>query len=50
MLTTSVPAGRAVLQALDREADIETRYGGRFVQAIDGVEGSSASGGTGSSS
>jgi hypothetical protein len=40
----SVPAGLTVLQALDRVADIETRYGGRFVQAIDGVEGSVARG------
>ena len=39
MLNTSVPAGSSVLQALDREADIETRYGGRFVQSIEGVEG-----------
>ena len=35
-----VPAGVTVLQALDRVADIETRYGGRFVQAVDGIEGS----------
>jgi hypothetical protein len=28
------------MQALDEEADIETRYGGRFVQAINGIEGS----------
>jgi hypothetical protein len=40
ILTTTVPAGLTVLQALDREADVETRYGGRFVQAIDGIEGS----------
>lgn len=39
MLNTSVQAGTSVLQALDRKADIETRYGGRFVQSIDGVEG-----------
>ena len=39
MLNTSVPAGTSVLQALDRKADIETRYGGRFVQSIEGVEG-----------
>ena len=39
MLSTTVPAGTSVLQALDREADIETRYGGRFVQSIEGVEG-----------
>jgi len=35
-----VPAGMTVLQALDRVADVETRYGGRFVQAVDGIEGS----------
>jgi hypothetical protein len=28
------------MQALDRVAKITTRYGGRFVQSIDGVEGS----------
>jgi hypothetical protein len=42
ILTTTVPAGLTVLQALDREADVETRYGGRFVQAIEGIEGSLA--------
>ena len=36
----SVPAGLTVLQALDRHADVDTRYGGRFVQSIDGLEGS----------
>ena len=35
-----VPAGTTVLQALDRVADVDTRYGGRFVQAVDGIEGS----------
>ena len=39
-----VPAGVTVLQALDREADVDTRFGGRFVQAIDGIEGSLAAG------
>ena len=39
-----VPAGVTVLQALDREADVDTRFGGRFVQAIDGVEGSLTAG------
>jgi hypothetical protein len=39
-----VPAGVTVLQALEREADVETRYGGRFVQAIDSVEGSLSAG------
>lgn len=42
MLTATVPAGRSVLDALDAEAEIETRYGGRYVQAIEGVEGSLA--------
>ena len=40
----TVPAGLTVLQALDRSADVDTRYGGRFVQAIDGLEGSLAGG------
>ena len=35
-----VPAGLTVMQALQRKADVETRYGGRFVQSIDGLEGS----------
>jgi hypothetical protein len=35
-----VPAGSTALQALDRVADVRTRYGGRFVQAVDGIEGS----------
>lgn len=34
-----MPAGLTAMQALDREADIETRYGGRFVQSIEGHEG-----------
>jgi len=42
LLTATVPAGLTVLQALDREAEVETRYGGRYVQAIDGLEGSLA--------
>ena len=29
-----------MLQALDREADVSTRYGGRYVQSVDGLEGS----------
>jgi hypothetical protein len=40
LLVRSVPAGLTAMQALDRMADIETRYGGRFVQSIDGIEGS----------
>jgi hypothetical protein len=39
LLTTTVPAGLTVMQALGREADVETRFGGRYVEAIDGLEG-----------
>ena len=37
-----VAAGQTLLRALKSKADVETRYGGRFVQSIDGVEGSLA--------
>ena len=40
ILTTRVAAGQTALQALDREADVETRYGGRFVESIEGIESS----------
>ena len=33
-----------VLRLLDREADVETRYGGGFVQSIDGLSGGSEGG------
>src|SRR5918911_3413078 len=39
VLTTTVPAGISALEALRRRADVETRYGGRYVQAINGIEG-----------
>ena len=42
LLVESVPAGITVLRALDFAADVGTRYGGRFVQSIDGLEGSIA--------
>jgi hypothetical protein len=42
VLAERVPAGLTVMQALDSVADVTTRYGGRYVQAIDGVEGSLA--------
>ena len=42
VLSTTVPAGISALEALRRKADVETRYGGRFVQAIDGIEGNIA--------
>jgi hypothetical protein len=41
LLVRRVPAGLTAMQALSREARVETRYGGRFVQAIDGVASSS---------
>jgi hypothetical protein len=40
LVDTEVPAGETALQALDRKTAIETRYGGRFVQAVDGLAGS----------
>jgi hypothetical protein len=40
LLTATVPAGLTAMQALSRKAKIETRYGGRFVQSIDGLGGS----------
>jgi hypothetical protein len=40
VLTADVPAGLTAMQALEREADVETRYGGRFVQSINGIDGS----------
>jgi hypothetical protein len=39
---THVPAGLTAMQALERVADVSTRYGGRYVDAIDGVRGSLA--------
>jgi len=38
----TVPAGLTAMQALDRKLDIETRYGGRFVEAIGGIHGNAA--------
>jgi hypothetical protein len=35
-----VPAGLDAIDALARHAELETRYGGRFVQAVEGLEGS----------
>jgi Domain of unknown function (DUF4430) len=40
VLNREVPAGLTAMQALDRVADIETRYGGRYVHEINGIEGS----------
>ena len=38
----SVPAGLTAMQALERRLKVTTRYGGRFVQSIDGVNGSAS--------
>lgn len=40
LYTGRVPAGLTAMQALDRKLSITTRYGGRFVESIDGVKGS----------
>ena len=40
LVERTVPAGLTAMQGLDRVAQIKTRYAGRFVQAIDGIEGS----------
>jgi hypothetical protein len=39
LLDEQVPAGQTLLRALHSRAEVETRYGGRFVEAIDGLEG-----------
>ncbi len=36
----TVPAGLTATQALERVRKVTTRYGGRFVQSIDGLDGS----------
>jgi Domain of unknown function (DUF4430) len=43
LLVRHVPAGETAMQALDRSAKLDTRYGGRFVQAINGLSGSVSS-------
>ena len=40
VLVKKVPAGISAMDALSRVAKLKTRYGGRFVQSIDGVSGS----------
>ena len=40
VFTGIVPAGLTVLEALDRNLDVDTRHGGRYVTAIEGIEGS----------
>jgi hypothetical protein len=40
----SISESDTVLRLLDRSADVETRYGGGFVQSIDGLSGGRANG------
>jgi hypothetical protein len=40
LVDAQVDAGQTLLRALRSQADVDTRYGGRFVQSIEGVEGS----------
>ena len=40
------PESETVMRMLDREVDIETRYGGGFVQSIEGISGSTDGGRT----
>jgi hypothetical protein len=40
LLTRTVPAGESVLQALERSTKVSTRYGGHFVQSVEGLSGS----------
>jgi hypothetical protein len=42
MVDTRVAAGQTLLRALRSRTRVDTRYGGRFVQSIDGVAGSLA--------
>jgi Domain of unknown function (DUF4430) len=39
LVETSVPSGVTAMQALRSEADVETSYGGRFVQSVEGIAG-----------
>ena len=40
LVDAEVEAGQTVMRALAGEAEIETRYGGRYLQAVEGLEGS----------
>ena len=40
LVDTTVPAGQTLLRALRSKAEVTTRYGGGFVQSVEGVEGS----------
>ena len=40
LVDTKVEAGQTLMRALASEADVKTRYGGRYVQSVNGIEGS----------
>jgi len=40
LVEADVDAGQTLMRALAGEADVETRYGGRYVQSVNGLEGS----------
>jgi len=40
IVEAEVEAGQTLLRALAAEAEVGTRYGGRYVQSVDGIEGS----------
>jgi hypothetical protein len=42
LVDATVPAGQTLLRALRSRATVSTRYGGGFVQSIDGVSGSAS--------
>jgi hypothetical protein len=39
LVDAQVPAGQTVMRALASRAEIETRYGGRYLQSVNGLEG-----------
>ena len=43
LVSATVPAGETLMSALRSRAKVDTRYGGRFVQAINGLSGSLSS-------
>ena len=40
LLDTQVEAGQTLMRALASKAEVKTRYGGRYLQALNGIEGS----------
>ena len=40
LVDAEVEAGQTLMRALASKADVKTRYGGRYVQSVNGIEGS----------